>query len=343
MKTKSLLKISVINILMFIAMQSVQNTFALTTEKKKVNSVFVPEIDGEWWEITSNPDLGNYTSSRQQPVDFAVWQAADGSFQLWSCIRKTKAGGKSRLFYRWEGKNITDKNWTPMGIAMEADTTLGEEKSGLQAPFVLKDKGKYLMFYGDWNRICLAESTDGKTFKRVINEKGDPSLFTGSLYNTRDPMVLKKGNTYYCYYSGHEKPDDKLDHPKAAVFCRTSDDLKTWSEETIVSNGGSAQKMTAWYGGDCECPFVVNYDGKYILFRNQVYGEKSMNTQYCSSNPLDFGVDNDNYLVGHLSYAAPEIIKVGKQYYIVALKPGLDGMMAAKIKFTDKTSDKLKK
>jgi arylsulfatase A len=303
--------------------------------KSTLAKVFVPEIEGEWWDITNNPDLGKYTTSKQQPVDFAVWQAADGTFQLWSCIRGTKAGGKSRLFYRWEAKNITDKNWKPMGIAMEADTTLGEEKSGLQAPFVLKDNDRYLMFYGDWNRICLAESTDGKVFRRVMNKNNNAALFTGSLENTRDPMVLKIRDTYYCYYTGHLK-DDKLDHPKSATFCRTSKDLKKWSEEITVSVGGSAQKLTNWHGGDSECPFVVNLDGKFILFRNQRYGENSLNTQYCSANPLNFGIDNDDFLVGELPYAAPEIIQVGDQYYMVALKPGLDGMMIARLKFVEK-------
>ncbi len=305
------------------------------------SKVIVPEIDGEWWSITGNPDLGDYTSPKQQPVDFAVWQAEDGTFQLWSCIRGTKAGGKTRLFYRWEGKNITDTAWTPMGIAMEADTALGEQKSGLQAPFVFKDMGKYKMVYGDWNRICLAESTDGKTFSRVLNDQNNPSLFTGSLSNTRDPMILKIKDTYYCYYTGHEGKDDKLDHPKAAVFCRTSTDFKNWSEEVVVSNGGSAQKLTSWYGGDCECPFVVDLGGKYMLFRNQVYGKNSSNTQYLSENPLDFGVGKDDCMVSKLTYAAPEIIRVGDQYYIVALKPGLNGMIAAKIKFVEKSSNKM--
>jgi len=63
---------------------------------------------------------GNSTP-KQQPVDFGIWQAADGSWQLWSCIRATSTPGKTRLFYRWQGKNLTDKDWTPMGIAMLAD------------------------------------------------------------------------------------------------------------------------------------------------------------------------------------------------------------------------------
>src|SRR6478672_8732588 len=96
----------------------------------------IPQIDGEWWPVASNPDLGQYTSDKQQPVDFAIWQARDGTWQIWSCIRHTKCGGNTRLFYRWEGKRLTDSNWKARGIAMEADTTLGETKGGLQAPHV---------------------------------------------------------------------------------------------------------------------------------------------------------------------------------------------------------------
>ena len=64
----------------------------------------VPRIEGDWWTVAHNPDLGACTSDRQQPVDFAVWQAADGAWQLWSCIRFTQLDGHTRLFYRWDGK-----------------------------------------------------------------------------------------------------------------------------------------------------------------------------------------------------------------------------------------------
>ena len=83
--------------------------------------ILMPQIDGEWWQIAGNPDLGPLTSEEQQPVDFSIWQAADGTWQLWSCIRHTKCGGKTRLFFRWEGNNLTDKDWRPIGIAMQAD------------------------------------------------------------------------------------------------------------------------------------------------------------------------------------------------------------------------------
>lgn len=86
-----------------------------------------PAINSNWWQISGNPDLGDYGTPEQQPVDFGIWQAADGTWQLWSCIRHTKAGKRTRLFYRWEGQKLTDEHWKPMGIAMEADTTFGEQ------------------------------------------------------------------------------------------------------------------------------------------------------------------------------------------------------------------------
>ncbi|WP_157097979.1 glycoside hydrolase family protein [Niabella ginsenosidivorans] len=306
---------------------------SLTTVGQKTTYRYVPVIDGNWWTITTNPDLGKYTSPKQEPVDFGVWQAADGTWQLWSCIRGTRVGGNTRLFFGWEGKNITDTNWSPKGITMMADTTVGETKGGLQAPYVFSERNRYYMFYGDWNHICLATSTDGKNFKRALNTKGTPALFSGNMANTRDPMVIKIDHTYYCYYSAHLLKDDPAIAIKSAVYCRQSADMQTWSEPVIVSDGGSPAKQTSWYGGASECPFVVKIDHQYVLFRNQNYGKNALNTQYSSPNPLDFGIDNDRYQVGQLAVAAPEIIKVNNQYYIIALKPDLNGMQAAKLRF----------
>ncbi len=294
--------------------------------------IYKPVLVGEWWEITGNPDLGEYTSPEQQPVDFGVWQAEDGTWQLWSCIRKTNCGGNTRLFHGWEGQNITDTMWRPLGIMMEADTTLGEIKGGLQAPHVIQKDGIYYMLYGGWAQICLAKSPDGKQFERIINEGGTTAIFTGPMYNTRDAMTIKVNQKYYTYYTGH-LAIDTTDGIKAAIFCRTSDDLFSWSEPTMVSAGGSPADMDNWYGGDAECPFVVPIENKYILFRNVRYGTNNLNFQYCSDNPLNFGVNTDSLMVGSLPVAAPEIVNYNGEYYIFALKESLDGIRAAKIRF----------
>ncbi|MFO7904444.1 MAG: hypothetical protein ACQESR_10225 [Planctomycetota bacterium] len=289
----------------------------------------MPQIDGDWWQVAGNPDLGEYTSEKQQPVDFGIWQAADGTWQIWSCIRGTKCGGNTRLFHRWEGKRLTDTDWMPMGIAMEADPSLGESVGGLQAPHVIKENGEYLMFYGDWGRICLAESTDGKKFTRVLNERGQPDLFSGPYDNTRDPMVMKHDGKYYCYYMGHKK-DAKI---QSAIFCRTSTDRSTWSDAVMVSGGGSPATQDRWYGGDAECPFVLARDGAFYLFRNQRYGPTNLNTQYRSEDPLDFGVDDDSKIIGTLPVAAPEIVLHGGRCFIAALKRDLGGIRIARLKW----------
>lgn len=297
------------------------------------NARLKPVIAGAWQSITQQPDLGPFTGEKQQPVDFAVWKARDGSWQLWSCIRFAEIGGYSRLFYRWEGQSLSDSSWKPMGIAMMADTTLHEAEGGLQAPYVFEEDGTYYMFYGDWNNICLATSKDGKTFQRVINQEGTAALFSGPLYNARDPMVIKIDSVYYCYYTAHNQNDSGSGEPQSAIFCRTSVNLKDWADPIVVSRGGSVMKQSNWYGGDAESPFVVRLNNQYVLFRNQLYGQNSLNTQYSSDNPLRFGDNTDELMVGQLPVAAPEIIKEGDQYYIVSLKEELNGMKIAPLQF----------
>ena len=304
-------------------------------ERNVEHTEYKPVIESEWQSLTNMPDLGEYNSDHQQPVDFGIWKAKDDTWQLWSCIRSTKIGGNTRLLYRWEGKSLADTAWQPMGIAMVADTTLGETAGGLQAPYVFEEDGVFYTFYGDWNNICLATSEDGKAFTRVLNENGTPALFAGPLYNARDPMVIKIDGTYYCYYSAHNQHDNKTFGPQGAIYCRTSTDMKAWSKATAVSRGGTPLEQTNWYAGDIECPFVVEINGHYVLFRNQLYGRYSLNTQYSSTDPLDFGDNHDDYMVGQLHIAAPEIVKEDNQYYVVSLKRRLDGMKIAKLRFDE--------
>ncbi|WP_425395437.1 hypothetical protein [Aeoliella sp.] len=286
------------------------------------DKLVAPFIDGPWTQIAGNPDLGDYTSPRQQPVDFAVWQAADGTWQALSCIRGTKCGGQTRLLYRWEGKNLTDPDWKPMGILMESIPDLGEEQGGLQAPHVVKEGDTYHMCYGDWNNICHATSKDGKHFERVIQPHGGTAVFSeGPGCGTRDVMLLKIDGLWHGYYTAY--PNDQ-----GTDFVRTTRDFDNWSEPTAVALGGIAGigKFSA------ECPHVVYHDGYYYLFRTQMYGRNNISRIYRSKDPLMFGVNEDElYHVGSMAVAAPEIIQHEGQDYIVALNTTLDGLRIAKL------------
>jgi hypothetical protein len=283
----------------------------------------MPMIQEPWTQIAGDPDLGALTTGKQQPVDFGIWQAADGTWQLWSCIRGTKESGKTRLFYRWEGAHLTNANWKPMGIAMRADPRTGELEGGLQAPFVFRNGRSYKMFYGGWDDICSATSADGKKFERRLDAHGKVTLF-GSGGNKRDPMLLRIGDLWHCYYTAH--PGDI-----GADYCRTSRDLRTWREERIVAKGGKAGSGP-W---SAECPFVVELQrGQFYLFRTQHYGLNQQTSVYFSHDPMDFGVDHDEgHFVYTLPVAAPEIIQHEGRYYIAALLPSLKGIQLARLEW----------
>lgn len=290
----------------------------------------MPRVDGPWWTVAGNPDLGDLQGPpkdqpklRQEPVDFGVWQAADGTWQLWSCIRHTRCGGKTRLFHGWQGEKLTDANWTPKGIQMQADPHHGETVGGLQAPHVIQHDGLYHMFYGDWSNICIARSEDGKTFERWLMPDGKAAMFgEGEKANARDAMVIRVGDTWHCYYTAHP-------NLVGAVYCRTSTDIRAWSDSTIVSRGG----LTGSTPFSAECPHVVYMDGYYYLFRTQRYGGPPTTSVYRSPDPMDFGVDDDGKFVCLLEVAAPEIINHDGKWYIAALLPDVQGIRIARLEW----------
>lgn len=289
----------------------------------------IPKIASGWWTIAGNPDLGKLNSDRQQPVDFGIWRAADGTWQLWSCIRHTKENGQTRLFYRWEGKKLTQADWKPMGIAMRADTRFGETPGGLQAPFVVQHEKIWHMFYGDWENICLATSRDSKSFRRASIGGAGPQLFgEGKQNKTRDPMLLKIDDTWHCYYCAMTG--------EGGIFVRRSMSLTDWtqSQPRKVCSGGSPGKR--WW--NAECPHVVRHDGYYYLLRTSKYKDKPRTTVYASSDPLNFGVDDDTKIVAALPVAAPEVVFHEGDCFLAALKPQLDGIRMARLKFVSPSS-----
>jgi hypothetical protein len=209
---------------------------------------------------------------------------------------------------------------------MQADLDLGETPGGLQAPHVVNVAGLYHMFYGDWENICQAVSADGKSFTRRLVANGKTAMFgEGPGNNTRDPMVLRVGESYHCYYTAHPAG-------KESVYCRISRDLQTWGESRIVSRGGSAGS------GRCsaECPFVVHHEESdfYYLFRCQRYGVDAQSTVYRSRDPLDFGDNDDRCLACRLPVAAAETIRFEGRYYIACLLPSLKGIRIARLVWT---------
>lgn len=297
-----------------------------------------PVLANNWWQIAGVPDLGALNGSGtppMQPVDFSVWQAADGTWQAESCIRHTAESGGTRLFYRWEGPNFTDSNWAGQGIVMRSNrdnagnvVNYGETDGWMQAPEVFKNlDGTYGMTYGTGQAIAFATSTDGKNFTRTLNGSGLSPNFSGTGGSTRDPYVLRADNQWYNYYTDNN----------GYVYARTSSDLVSWGPEVKVAFGGEAIASPADQWNSAECPFVVETSpGDFYLFRTQYYGPPgpAQTRVYFSHDPLNFGINDDaNYLVGKLPIAVPELVKVDGQWYMGALRPNLDGLQLSALNF----------
>lgn len=284
-----------------------------------------PVIEGPWWRVASNPDLGQWTSDDQEPVDFAIWQSRDGQWQLWSCIRHTKHPGRTRIFHGWEASSLADSDWRPTGIKFTGDAAVGEMVGGMQAPYVIREAGQYRMYYGDYRHICLALSDNGKDFKKHLRNQVAGLFGEGPTALARDPMLKKIGPRWYCYYSAH--PDGQH-----GVWLRTSTDLVHFTEPRLVMSGGQAGDD--WW--NFECPHVVRVGGWFYLFHTQSYAPGHQQTSvYRSADPTYFGINDDSNFVGHLPVAAPELIYHNDAWYLAALTPDLDGIRIAKLRWPE--------
>ena len=164
------------------------------------------------------------------------------------------------------------------------------------------------------------------------NQERVTAMFTeGAGTNTRDAMVIKEGDTYYCYYTAGIGFRDEGDHEKTgAVYCRTSKDRKHWSASKIVNKGGREGERWGYH----ECPFVTKVGDYFYLLRTHRYGKENKSSVYVSKDPLNFGIGTDEgYFITQLPVAAMELVNDKGQWYIVALNPELNGIRAAKLKW----------
>ena len=85
--------------------------------------------------------------------------------------------GYGRILYHWKTKNITDTPWEFTGEIIRCDPRVGESiddwrgQEWIQSPYIVKDAGKYYMFYGGHStgrsRIGRACGRDDKGYVPV--------------------------------------------------------------------------------------------------------------------------------------------------------------------------------
>jgi hypothetical protein len=309
-----------------------KEALSLDSSSKKKRKL-IPTLDGDYWMIGDNPDLGALGGGKnQQCVDHNIFQTDDGVWYLWGCIRGTSVG---RVLYLWQAPRLTDCHWQQTGEIIRADRSMGEsvedwfDEEWIQSPYFVKTGGTYFMFYGGHGtgitkgdaeipgkrkmlecQICVMTSHGGRKWTRHLNGQGQSRLFVGP-GEARDPNVLKIGGVWHLYYTGHETDGNRV---FPAIFVRTSRDLINWSDYKIVHNDCSPKFGASLWNS--ECPHVIEKEGYFYLFRTEDYGS-AMTHVFRSEDPYDFGIGNaeDKY-VGRIEAAAPEIIfdAVGNEY-----------------------------
>jgi hypothetical protein len=210
----------------------------------------VPGIKGTYWQIAPNSpeDYEWDNGERDNACDFSIWQAADGTWQLVSCIRATTHPGRTRLFYRWEAESITDRMWTPKGVfaTSKTDPPYNEVEGRMQAPQVFRYRGDYFMVYNS-RGAHLMRSADGKHFERIPDDDGNYTIFNCG----RDIGMLDNREVdgrWYAYW---------VDNKPGMHLTRSADDnlLGEWEDMGHL-----------YHPGFFESPFVQPYGDLYYLF-----------------------------------------------------------------------------
>jgi hypothetical protein len=329
-----------------------------------------PVLDGPWWLIGPNPDLKGRIDGDEQhridfeknrvrehnaPVDHHMVRDNRGRWHLWGCVRATAVG---RILYHWETDDITRSPWTDTGQLIRADRRAGEcigdwyGEEWLQSPFFVAHGGLYYMFYGGHRagidaagkpqpphgygdtpdsslcQICLMTSKDGIAWERHRNPDGTSRLFLGP-GETRDPCVVRIDGKWHLYYAGYfdySKPEEG-----SGFAVRTSEDLVHWSDWRLVHRDpqyGSSRT-------DSECPFVLQKEGYFYLFRTVDY-YRCVTLVFRSEDPFDFGIgDASSRLVGRLPCAAPELYEIDGREYVSSSHTPLSGEQMCRLRWVE--------
>lgn len=281
-------------------------TGCLNTSNNSISKKFIPVPGNEYWKICEMPDLGELNGpspEKQHIVDHGFIKSANGQWQLWACMRGTAVG---RILYGWEGGSLASGLWDPIDIVARADSSWGEKfnPETIQAPFFMKTDTSFLCFYNSAG-IRIMTSSDGKDYKRIPFVNNSNLLYKDG---GRDVMVMHDNDRFYAYSTVSTVAKDNWKY--GFIILRTSEDLKKWSDYTIVSAGGIAGNGPV----SAESPFVVKYEGYYYLFRaSSITAETYV---YRSDNPYHFGINDDSKLIAAYPLKAIELIQDKDQWYI---------------------------
>lgn len=285
----------------------------------------VPRIDGDWWRIAAPPTLEQWHRPGVETVDFTVYQAQDGTWQLVACLRGTAHPGAGRLFYRWEAGEITARDWRPQGIFRTTSAELGQPAGLLQAPHCVIDRGRWWMFHNADGAYALV-SDDGKGFRQALARDRQPVFFAMG----RDVMMFDnraRDGLWYAFFTDIT-PGRNLERKSNTIAFRTAPDLPgPWSADRTEIGVSTPFRGPGdpYPFAEAESPFVVYRDGRYYRWEQMwVFASRDL-ARWPDEPVAKLTPDQRDYL-------APEIVGTPAGDFIAAYREyGRQGIWMAKL------------
>lgn len=218
-----------------------------------------PRIDGPWIQLVGRPPLEKWASPDAEPVDFTIFQADNGRWQLIACVRKTAHPGSGRLLYRWSSPELTRTDWKPEGIFLSSMPEWNHAEGVLQAPFHVKNNGQHYLFYNS-RGAHLLRSSNGIDFEPVGTTAVFPMGRDVCLLDDRDAS-----GKWIAYYTSPEKginPATK-DH---TIRARTATYLEGPWSDTAIEVPPITSPPTGYKFVYAESPLVIKRGGSYFRF-----------------------------------------------------------------------------
>lgn len=271
----------------------------------------IPSRAGDWRRLAAPPTLEKFATGKEQTVDFTIFRAKDGTWQLVSCIRNTAHPGAGRLLYRWEAENLTDTDWTPKGIFLTADPAMGHGEGKAQAPHCVVENGTWWFFFSSGGAYALT-STDGKAFTPARTRDGKWKFFD----MPRDLMILDnraRDGKWYAFYTDI-RPGKYPERRNHTVSYRTAPALDGPWSRAATDVGVVSPPPKGYVFVYAESPFVLHRMGWFYRLE-QLHVLASTSVDAWKGPPVASLGERNPYL-----YLAPEVIVDGDRTYLAAYK-----------------------
>jgi len=263
-----------------------------------------------------DPLPGKFAESGGTVIDHALIKK-DGLFHLFYIRGKAATHwpeSPTRNFGHATSKDMID--WEIHEPVIQSEEK-GFDEYQVWAPHIVEHNDEYFMLYTGVNYPCsqsigLAKSKDLFNWEKIgdgpVITPGDWGIWhKGSPADCRDPMILKVGDTYYCYYTAVRKVEGANPPHEYCVGISSSKDLINWKDEGFARLETSLKTPP-------ESPFAVEKDGKFYLFYTSY---KDGTVVAVSDHPAKGWKDlPKDKLVIMKGVSASEIIKDGDDWFI---------------------------